>query len=276
MWIVCGLLTPLPLLAADDGAAAAARRAQLAQEERDTARRIVDWDAQLATDYFRCGGFVKDDLVQSKKAAEADAAVHDRIAAAYEAGREDEVKRLRDEAKSTERVRLVWRDRIADYRKRQFDAAPSEQWFQEYSRWLGTETMPELSAWAEARKAASEAWGRVAEAAVPGADAGALVELKEHAYTADAEREMAEWRYNWARERAQMWPDRKVTSPELVKRLEELRAAQERRLAVRRAEIEQDRKAREAERAMKAAEAEFRKAQEAAQREAVERAKGKR
>ena len=116
----------------------------------------------------------------------------------------------------------------------------------------------------------------MAEAAVPGADAGELVDLKERAYTADAEREMAEWRYNWARERAQMWPDRKVTSPELVKRLEALKAAQEQRLAVRRAEIEQDRKAREAERAMKAAEAEFRKAQEAAQREAVERAKAKR
>ena len=87
---------------------------------------------------------------------------------------------------------------------------------------------------------------------------------------------MAEWRYNWARERAQMWPDRKVTSPELVKRLEALKAAQEQRLAVRQAEIEQDLKAREAERAMKAAEAEFRKAQEAAQREAVERAKAKR
>src|SRR3954469_20551527 len=179
--ILIALLTPLPALTADDGAAAA-RRAQLAQEERDTARRILDWDAQLATDYFRCGGVVKDDLIQWKKAAEADAAVHDKIAAAYEAGREDEVKRLREEAKGTERVRLIWRDRIAEYRKRQFDAAPTEQWFQEYSRWMPKETMPELLAWGEARKTAAEAWGLVAEVAVPGADPTALYGLKERAY----------------------------------------------------------------------------------------------
>ena len=135
--------------------------------------------------------------------------------------------------------------------------------------------MPELLAFAEARKTAADAWGRVAEAIVPGADPKALKGLKEEAFRADAEREIAEMRYNWAHEREMVWSDKKIGSEEVTRRLAELQKLQESRLALRREEIEHSRKVREAEDAIHAADEAFRKAYEAAQRDAAQRAREK-
>ena len=260
------------LPAADRDPAIAARNAAWAQEERDTAARVRDYDAGLATDSFRYGALAKEDLTHSKQAAEAEAQIHEKIAAAHDRGDEAEAQRLRKDADQASRVNAIWRERISDWRSRQATAAPDEQWFQEQSRWYRG-SLDELMAWSEARKAASEAWGRVAEAIVPGADLKAVAAVKEEAFTLDAEREIAEMRFTWAYQREQVLQDKKISSPEVTRRLEELKKMQDERVAFRRAEIDRTRRAREIDRALHLADQEFHKAYETAQREAAERAR---
>jgi hypothetical protein len=184
------------------------------------------------------------------------------------------VQALRKDVDAANRARLIWRERITEWRKRQADAAPSEPWFQEQCRWHQG-AMPELLALAEARKTAADAWGRVAQAVQPDADPAALNALKEAAFTADAEREIADLRYTWAHQRDLVWQDKKIQSEELTRRLAELQKLQEDRLALRRAEIEHARKVRQADDAIRAANEQFRKAYETAQQEAAQRAKQK-
>ncbi|HEY7115636.1 MAG TPA: hypothetical protein VH475_03560 [Tepidisphaeraceae bacterium] len=252
-----------------------ARYAAAAQEERDLAARVRDEPAQLAGDYARYEGFFRDDLGHYKDAAGAEAAIHDQIATAYDHSDAAEVDRLRKEADSAAKVKLVWRERIAEWRVRQGTAAPSEHWYRDESRWLGAGARGDLDAFAEARKAAAEAWGRVAEACVPGRDAAALNRLKDDAYRADAEREIAEMRYNWARQREQIWQNKKVTSDELTRRLAELEKLQDQRIALRREEIDRDRRTREVDGQIRHAEKSFRESYDKAQKDAQDRARSK-
>jgi hypothetical protein len=272
-WVL-GLLVVVvvaaPVALADRAAdeAAAAQRAQLAQEERDWGRRLRDESAGLAGDYARLGGFAKDDFEQHKAACDAEAAAHDKIAEAYDRNApQAEIIELRRAADRVGKAKLVWRERIVEYRVRQSTAAPSEEWWQELARWAPKETLGEMLAWSEARKAAAEAWGRTAEACVPGSDWAELARLKDAAYAADAEREIAEWRFTWARDRERVWENKKIASEDLTRTVAKLQQLQEERIKVRRDEIERDRRAREVERAMRSADAEFHKAFEAAQRE---------
>jgi hypothetical protein len=258
--------------AVDD--ATLARYAAAARDERDTARRIRDDDAQLAVDFFKYGGFVKDDLVRTKESAEAEAVVHEKIAAAYDHADVAEAQRLRKDADAAGRARLIWRERVTEWRRRQAEAAPSESWFQEQGHWLRG-AMPELLALAEARKTAADAWGCFAEAVQPDADPTALQALKEQAFTADAEREIADLRYTWAHQRELVWQDKKIQSDELNDRLADLRKLQEDRIALKRADIERARKIRQADDAIRAADEQFRKAYETAQKEAAQRAREK-
>jgi hypothetical protein len=271
------LLVPLLTLAicvaahgADDDEAAA-RRAAAAKEERDAARQVRDADAGVAGDYFRLGPFITDDLALLKKATEVEATLHEKIAAAIERGDDGEVKRLRAEQAKATRDRMAYRERITEYRSRQFTAAPSERWFQENSRWSQS-GIEELKAWGEARKLAAEAWGEVAEACKPGYDHDALEALKEKAYALDVEREIAEMRFNWRRERDQvLLSDKRVSSAEVNRRVEALKKLQEQRIELRRAQGRQERDERRLDRAIRVANAEFQKAFQAAQREAEER-----
>ena len=251
-----------------------ARYAAAARDERDVARRIRDDDGQLAADFFKYGGFVKDDLIHTKESAEAEAIVHEKIAAAYDHADTATVQSLRKDLDAAGRARLIWRERVTEWRRRQAEAAPSEHWFQEQGHWLRG-AMPELLALAEARKTAADAWGKVADAVQPGADPAALQALKEQAFTADAQREIADLRYNWAHQRELVWQDKKIQSEELDRRLAELQKLQEDRLTLRRAEIEHARKVRQADDAIRAADEQFRKAYETAQQEAAQRAREK-
>jgi len=265
---LCALAAP----AVDD--ATLARYAALARDERDIARRVRDDDAQLAVDFFRYGGFVKDDLIHTKESAEAEALVHEKIATAYDHADAAEVQALRKDLDAASRARLIWRERVTEWRRRQAEAAPSEQWFQEQGHWLRG-AMPELLALAEARKAAADAWGKVAQAVQPDADPAALQAIKEQAFTADAEREIADLRYTWAHQRELIWQDKKIQSEELTRRLATLQKLQEDRVALKRADIERARKIRQADDAIRAADEQFRKAYESAQKEAAQRAKEK-
>jgi hypothetical protein len=270
-WFVLFTLTAFaPVALADKAAdeAAAARRVQMAQDEREWARRLRDETAGLAADYSRVGAFAREDFERHKAAAEAEAALHDKVAEAYERDAPaKEFEELRRAADRALKAKLLWRERIVEYRARQSTAAPSERWWHEESRWVPKGAMPELLAWAEARKGAAEAWGRVAQACEPGVEPAELARLKDQAYAAEADREVAEWRYNWARDRERLWENKKIASAELTAALAKLQQVQEERIRLRREEIERDRQAREVERRLRAADAEFHKAFEAAQRE---------
>jgi hypothetical protein len=258
-------------LGADDEAAA--RRAADARNERDVARQVRDADAGVAGDYFRLGPFITDDLALLSKATEAEVTLHEKIADAIEHGDDEQVKHLRAQQEKATRDRMVYRERITEYRSRQFTDAPNEQWFQQYGRWSQS-GIDELNAWGEARKAAAEAWGDVADACKPGSDAAALEALKEKAYTLNVEREIAEMRFNWRREREQvLQSDKRVASPEVNRRVEALKKLQERRIELRRDQGRQEREVRQLDRSIRAANAEFQKAFQAAQREAEERAR---
>jgi hypothetical protein len=243
-------------------------RARAAQEERDWAARLRDETAGLAADYQRAAVFAKTDLAQHKAAAEAEAALHDRMADAHERrAPSTEAIAIQKEYQRAAKVKMVWRERIVEYRQRQALKAPSQEWWHEESRWSAAGAIPPLLEWSEARKKASEAWGRAAEACAPDADPNELARLKEEAYAADAECEIAEWRCTWARERERLWENKKVTSDELTQAASKLQQVQEERIRLRRAEIERDRRAREVERQLRAAEIDFRKAHEAAFKE---------
>jgi len=261
--------------AASEAAALKARYLAAAQEARDRGALIRDSINGVAADHVRLGGFILEDLIQARQAANAEGVIYEKIAAAYEKSDPAEVIRLRKEVDAAARNRILWRDRITDIRKRQFEAAPTEQWYQERFRFHGTVAPAAINAWAEARKAAAEAWGRVAEATVPGADPNALFALTEVAYVADMERDIAEIRYNWVVQRETWLLDKRITSDELSRRLAELQKLQDARLALKREENAQARRVREAERTLHETEAAVRKALEAAQIEFNEKEKAK-
>ena len=251
----------------------AARRAASAKNERDVATQVRDSDAGVVGNYFRLGAFITDDVALLKKASEAEVALHEKIATAIERGDDDSVKRLRVEQEKASRERAVYRERIVEYRNRQFTMAPNEQWFGQYLRWSHF-GMEELMAWGEARKAVAQAWGDVAEACRPGYDAKGLEALKEKAYALEVEQEIAEMRFNWAREREQvLQSDKRVSSAEVNQKVEALKKLQEERIALRRSQGQQERDVRRLDRSIRAADTEFHDAFVAAQRAAEERAR---
>lgn len=213
---------------------------------------------------------VKEDLALAKKDFDAEAALFDRAADAWDAGDQVKAQQLRTEADAATKVKNLWRQRLLDWRRRQGEAAPTERWYRDVLTWVRPDVKPVVDDFARAKRAAADAWGRLAEATVPGADPAVLADLREKAYAADAEREIADWRFKWAHERNMMLPDPKVTGDELTQADEALRQLHEARARLRREEIDRDRRGRELEEKMRAADARLRKAYEAAEREARE------
>lgn len=240
------------------------RYAQQAKEDRARATNLRNSFEELAASCSRYGGFMKDDLVLAKPAWEKAAALLEKAAEAFDRDDENEGWRLRKEHDQQERAIEVWRQRLWEWRRRQAESAPEEKWFRDESRWLAAGARPELMEWVRARRALSQAWGALAEATTPGADEEMIRQLKEKAFAAEGESEIARLRFDWARGREQIWSDKKVSSEQLTRKLEALRAAQEERIRLRRADIERDRQMREVERRIAAAEKEFREAFEAA------------
>lgn len=243
---------------------AVGKYAQSVQDEREMARAVRDGFATFVADSSRQEAFIKEDVRQARKDVEIEAALHEQAAAAFE--REDVVegRRLREEAGKALKARVAWRERIGDFRLKQALAAPSEQTYADEMRWPKQNTRPEFDAWIEARKTLSEAWGRVAEASGPGVHADSLTDLKEAAYAADVECDIAELRYTWAKQREDIWSDKKVASADLEAKLAALQAVQERRVALRRAAAGRDREDRRIEREIRLAVDEYRKAYEEA------------
>lgn len=262
IWIcACFVLCGAAVFGAEQ---AGGKYAQSAADEREMARSVRDGFATLVADSNRQEAFIREDVRQARKDIEIEAALHEQSAAAFE--REDlvEGRRLREEAAKAVKIRVAWRERIGDFRLKQALAAPSEQTYADEMRWPKHNTRGEFDAWIEARKALSEAWGRVAEASGPGVHADSLTDLKEAAYAADVECDIAELRYTWAKQREEIWSDKKVASADLEAKLAALQAVQERRVALRRAAALRDMEDRRIEREIRLAVDEYRKAYEEA------------
>jgi hypothetical protein len=238
--------------------------ADMVRGERNRAKYIREDFAGLFANLAQYDGFVKDDIVLAGRAVEEVIALLAKSARAWAREDEAEGKRLRAEVEKAERVANVWRVRLWEWRRRQAEAAPGEAWFRESLRWVRPGAVPELSALVAAKKSTAEAWGKMAEATVPGADEKVLNAIKEDAFTADAHREIAEWRFNWARQREEIWYEKAVMSPELQEKLAAMRKLQDERVKLRLAEFENERRKRELDRQMGAAENESRKAYYAA------------
>lgn len=93
----------------------------------------------------------------------------------------------------------------------------------------------EIEAFIETKKLRSEAYGRLADAAAPGADERALAALQDEVSAADVEVQVATMKLDWAGEdrNVRLWvaPDATVTSPEYTaakQRLQEWRRKYER------------------------------------------------
>ncbi len=243
------------------------RYAAQIEDAADTARRTRDAHGAMEGDYGRYGGFVKLDMARYKEACEATAVIFEQIAQAYRVGDIEEVRRLRVQADEAEKTRNLWKYRITELRVKQATAAVNEQWFVQESRYLMEGLLPYLLAMEEAKKSAAEAWGRAAEAFKPGADLELAEQVREEAFAAEGEREIAVWRWEWAIQRERIWTDKTIKSADMLKAIAQLQTAQERRVQLRRDEIERDRRGREVERQIRAGEKAFHLAYDAAVRE---------
>ncbi len=222
----------------------------------------------------RYGGFVLDDIPKARPASEAHAACFDRAAAAWEREDENEARRLMKEADRLEQDVQIWHTRLWEWRRRQAESAPTEKWYRDEVRWQPKGAMAAFDEFFSARRAVTDAWGTLAEATVPGADAQQLLDLREQAYSAEAECDMAEWRMKWTRTREDILRDKELTSPQIKRILDQWLKAQQERLSIRQADIQRDRRVRMLDAELKQSEQDLRLAVEAA-RQAREQAKSK-
>ena len=234
------------------------------EETAEMARKLRDATGTLEADYSAFLAYLKSDLAHYRELCEAQAAIWDKLTAAYRAGNIEETQRLRVEIDKTERIRNLWRLRIVDLRIKQGQAAPKESSYVDEARWLPPGAAAAFDALVDAKRASSEAWGRAADAVYPGADPAAAIAAKEEAYALEAERDIAQWRTDWALQRERMQSDKTISTPEMTRALERMQAARLRREQLRREEAQRDRRGREIETDLRASERAFREAYEAA------------
>jgi len=245
------------------------------EETTEMARKLRDATSTLEADYSAFIAYLRPDLARYRELSDAQALIWDKLTAAYRAGDIEEARRLRAEIDKSERIRTIWRLRIVDLRIKQGQTAPKESNYLEESRWLPPAVNSAFDALVDAKRAASEGWGRAADAMYPGADPAAMTAAKEEAYALEAERDIAQWRADWALQRERMQTDKTISTPEITKALERIQEARLKREQLRREEAQRDRRGREIESELRASERAFREAYEAAYAEKI-RPKGSR
>lgn len=241
------------------------------EEAAEMARRLRDATATLEADYTAFIAYLRDDLARYRELSEAQALMWDKLTAAYRAGDIEEARKLRIEIEKSERNRTLWRLRIVDLRLKQGQTAPKESAYVDEARWLPPAANTAYDALVDAKRAASEGWGRAADAMYPGADPAAMTAAKEEAYALEAERDIAQWRAEWALQRERMQTDKTLSTPAMNKALEQIELARTKREQLRREEAQRDRRAREIESELRASERAFREAYEAAYAEKINR-----
>lgn len=243
---------------------------------RERARNVRDDCNELEATMLNYPGFVEDDLPQYKAAAEQVAQGWERAAKIWEQTQDQaEGWKASREAESHWDLLALWRVRLWEWRRRQADTAPDDRWYRDESRWIKPGVRPFMDELTRRQRAVSEAWGRLAEGTVPGADPKKLEELREAAYEAEARWEISGWRLDWARKREEIIQDKSVTSDELARLLAEWDKAQAEKVRIREADIVRDRQQRMVNDQLRQLDAQVRRAYEAA-RHARERAEEER
>jgi len=237
------------------------------EDSADFARRMREATNSLEAEYLAFIPFLKPDLTKHRELCDAQAMIWDKVSAAYRTGDVEEVRRLRTEIEASERARVIWKTRITELRLRQARAAPRESDYVEEARWIVPTVHVAFDALVDAKRASSEAWGRAAEAMFPGADPVAVNNAREEAFAMEAERDIAQWRADWALQRERMQSDKTISSAELTKALDRIQQVRANREQFRREEAQRERRGRELETEMRASERDFREAYEAANAE---------
>jgi len=258
-----------------DATPAKGRFAQQVRERRRDARNIRQGFIEFMAEKTNLSDFTKDDWPGLKDATEVQARLCEQAADAFEREDNSAAERLKNQIDKAGDAAEVWRYRIGEIRKRQAEATPSEVGCVTDFHWLRPGTIEAYWTFVRARRAAAEAWRDLAEATVPGADAARLNELWDKGYAVDIHREIAEWRYNFASRRSEIWSDSRVSSEELTARFQAYEQIIEARVKLRLGDIERDRQMRELNRQSRHEDRESHKAFDRA-REARERAASQR
>jgi hypothetical protein len=224
---------------------------QLRNEARACRERAVE-GAQiyesLTNREFSHLEFMRADLPQVKAAYDAAAAGWKKAADAYDAydTSDPAAQALRTDAEKLGQACAAWRERM-EIREKQASIAPWEGHFYQRHSGAGPAAKAALGAMIESRKNAADAWGVLAEATVPGADATKLLALREQALKAAGEVELAIATHD-AIDRRETFTREAGASPEAATLIESLKKLDDQRLAVMRDELTRAAKLRDLDR----------------------------
>lgn len=235
----------------------AERFADNIRSARTLAKSLNDEYSQMAGDLQPYLAYAGDDLAKTKEVYASLTSDLENAAAKWEQGDDVAATALFKKAQQGLAPRDVWRTRLTQWRRPQAELAPTEDWCRQNEAGARPAALPDFRRLVAAKKAAAEACGAVADATVPGADPVALNELKEKAYAARVESEIANWEYHWANRLDGMWFDKGVTKDEIEKPLAALLLSQQELIKLERERITHERRVREAQVALTKAEQGF-------------------
>jgi hypothetical protein len=226
--------------------APAVRYAQNIAGATETANGFRDEYARMAAELqWKQEGTLSEDLAKAKEVYDGLIAKFEGAVKAWSDGDDAEAQKLVASARALMSAKDVWRRRIYEYRQAQADAAPTQQWYTETAATVRPGAVAAFQQLVEAKKAASEAWRDVAEAALPDAPPEVIEELKEKAFAAIGEVDVALWRYSWANDLEGLWSEKTVSPEDVAEPLAKLQAAQDKLVALRRKLVEHERSVRQ-------------------------------
>lgn len=145
---------------------------------------------------------------------------YEQAAKLFETGKPEEGRAMWGTLDNNGRNRYRWRERL-ELRSRQQRLAPQEAWVTETRNNLSPEVLPAFERLVEARKAASEAFGRAADATTIEADKQVVRTAMYAARDAEIEADISERRFNWTNETRELMKDRDI-SPEVQQKYAEM------------------------------------------------------
>lgn len=211
------------------------------------------------------------DLPLAKKWLDDLAARYDAIGKLFEQGKEAEARAAWGAADALRERRWRWRERF-ERRVRQFDIAPNEWWYNDNRRWLfrGGESL--VNDWCEARKTASEAWGKLAEMTTPERSDLEIQALYDAASVATVDAQVAESKLGFRREFNEVIENRAIT-PEVDAKLKVLQQTVDDQIEVGRQRDALERKSRILDQQRRQQQDELRKIYERAKKDAEDAAR---
>ncbi len=187
------------------------------------------------------------DLEKAKALYDGIVASYESAAKAWAKGDVAEAEQAIAAAQASFTGKDLYRRRMLEYRRAQANAMPTQTWYREVSAIVKDGATAAFDNLVEKKKAAADAWRAVAEAAVPGADLKAIEGLKEKAFAAVGEVDVALAQFYWTNDLVGLLAaDPSVTKEDLAASLSSLTQAQENLVALRRKQIEHERAVRQA------------------------------